>query len=140
MARRKSSTANTLQRRRDLTKIARAVFNPAFAARLTRSRLSATPGADRRKWNPDRRLLTGIRRIPTIQAPPVVKAFSKVASPPRYRALLPSHRLRVANPRNAVHCHRRQVRKEVIHATRKAGSGVSRRPPRYRPESEISCR
>lgn len=39
----------------------------------------------------------------------------------------------------AMVCRARQVRKEVLHATRKTGKGVDRKPPRFTELSKIKC-
>lgn len=97
---------------------------------------------DRREWHPDgpnrpARRFSGTRR-------PLTLVDRKPLNPDRFAYLrqFPSQTKALVafeNPSDVLVCVRRQQRREVIHATRKAGK-VGQKKPRRNALSKISCR
>lgn len=55
-----------------------------------------------------------------------------------FRTVYPSSQVRVATPKRAFLCARRQIRREVLFAHGRGGRG--NRPPRYNQQSKVICR
>lgn len=153
-----STTKSTANRR-----LPREVTTPNLAAPVRKARRAIATGhfvtlnatlreaQDRRNWHPAAPLhrplktVSGTPSYRLVVAKPKRKsgrslALSRAADTRRAAADSLPHRIAFDAPKEVLLCVRRQRRKEVIFATRKAGAGKAKqRRPRRNQYSEVSC-
>jgi hypothetical protein len=120
----------------------RVILNPNSNRRLPLGRVTRSPSylrrlEDRRTFHPDT-----YRPIASTRQGHRLIVRDKVYSKQKTNRVIPSHTkatIAFAQPKRVALCIRRQQRKEVLHAIRKAGKTGQKRPRRNE-SSTISCK
>lgn len=133
MAKSRKSSVGT---RRDASAIASRSRLLAFKA-PPRSGLKLSPIEDRRQFYPGVRPARTLRQVARItMKSPAKKASSKRNRVPSLMRGPEVHAFKI--PETTIVCVRRSIRKEIMHALKKAGKGV--RKPKRNAMSSISCK
>lgn len=102
--------------------------NPSFVPYLTLFE-------DRRRFHPDGRFFSPAASFQTKRQSLEVY----VGKPSKMTASSPPRFIQYGDSKNVLTCVRRRIRREVIHALKKNGKGVSRKKPRITWRSKIVC-
>lgn len=124
------------------------ILSPSFFHKLQTARQLGEQNYFRTKYYPARPVVKPVTRFQRI-ARAAVKAESKLRQWKRSRTLLlnpwmsidPRNLIRINPERRLVHCIRRAIRKQVLHATNKTGAGKDKqKTPVWNLMSHFSCK